>query len=42
MGGVRGDGEAVGEDAAHHLGDHEDEAEHRGEDQLVTGPGNQK
>ena len=40
--GVCGDGQAVGEDAAHYLGRHEDEAEHRGEDELVPGPGNVK
>ena len=39
MGGVRGDGEAVGEDAPHHLGRHEEQAEDGGHDQLVTGSG---
>ena len=39
MGGVRGDGEAVGEDAPHHLGRHEEQAEHGGQHQLVAGPG---
>ena len=39
MGGVRGDGEAVGEDAPHHLGRHEEQAEDGGHYQLVTGSG---
>ena len=37
--GVRGDGEAVGEDATHHLGRHEEQAEDGGHDQLVAGSG---
>ena len=37
VGGVGGDGEAVGEHTAHDLGGHEEEAEDAGHDQLAPG-----
>ena len=40
MGGVRGDGEGVGEDPAYYLGHHEDQAEAGGQDQLPSGSEN--
>ena len=39
MGGVRGDGEGIGENSANYLGRHEEETETRGEYEFVPGLG---
>ena len=39
---ISGDGEGVGEHAAHHLGQHEHQAEHRGNNQLPAGAEKEK